>query len=250
MGKGISKETRGASVKKIVCKPEINDGLALMTLTDVDVAQAEIKEDSSYVEFRGMKVPRLTFVFTEKTMSDKEEAGMYFKSYMPNPNIFDSDNEWKWDTMAQTVKHFIDVLSDDNFKDEYEPLLNIAMDEGKEYEPKDQIEAWDGFFKGVQKVFKGHKKEGLPELIGKVVWAKLLLDVKGSKTNNGDFGMSNYPGDGLIEVYKEGVSPTLRINIAKGESIVPKVYEEPTKLEAVPVAGQAATGSKPAFMNQ
>lgn len=248
MGKSINKETRGASVKKIVCKPDVNGGLALVVLSDVDVANAEIKQDSSYVEFRGMEVPRLTFVFTEKVIGN-EEAGMYFKSYMPNPEIFNSDNEWKWDTMAQTMKHFIDVLSEDNFKDEYADLLNLPMDEGKEYTAEEQIAAWATFFKGVQKVFKGNKKEGLPVLLNKITWAKLLLDIKGTKVNGGDFGMSNYPGDGLIELYKEGTAPSLRINIAKGESIVPRVYEEPTKLGA-PTADASGTapGERPDFM--
>lgn len=248
MGKGITKKTRGASIKKITPKPDVNKGLCLGTLTNVEVGSAEVKEDSSYIDFRGKSVPRLTFIFTEKAIKKDQEQGMYFHSYMAYPNVFEKSMEWKWDTMAQTIKHFIDVLSEDNFVEAYESLLSFDLEEGKEYSAEEIIAAWKKFFDGVVKVFKGNKKDGLPELIGKDVWMKLLLDFKGKQVDRGNFAMPGYPGDGIIELFKEGETPSLMINIAKGESIIPKEYSAPSASPAPQSTQPQGGGAMPDFM--
>ena len=249
MSRSINKETRGASTKKIVPNPDINKGLVLATLTNVELGNAEIKEDSNWLEFRGFTVPRITFIFLEKVVNVNIEPGMYFKSYTAFPDLFNSEKEWQWDVMAQTLKHFIDILSENNFKDEYSELLDLKLEEGKEYTVEEQIKAWTNFFNGVITVFNGDKKKGLPALINKDVWIKLLLDVKGQKVNKGDYGMPSYPGEGIIELHKENSMPSLRVNVSKGENIIPRTYEEPTDLGSItPKIGAAPTGERPAFM--
>ncbi len=245
MSRSINSDTRGASVKKIIPDPEIYKGLCLATLTGVELGTAEIKNDSSWVDFQGKVIPRITFIFTEKVASKDKEEGMYFRSFSAYPDVFNPDNEWQWNTLSQTLKHFIDVLSENEFKDEYAALLDLKLEEEKSYEVDDQIKVWQSFFDGVIKVFRGSKKEGLPELIGKIVWMKLLLDVKGRQVNNGDFGLSGFPGDGVIELYKENISPTIRINISKGENIMPKAYEEP---DPIAETGNDTSGKRPEFM--
>lgn len=246
MGKSINSETRGASIKKIVPTPDVNKGLAIATFTDVDLGEAKIKEDSAWVDFRGLSVPRITFVFTEKIATKDKEQGMYFKSYTAFPDVFDADKQWQWDSLAQTVKHFIDILSENKFLDQYADLLNLNIDESGSTSVEDQLKAWKTFFEGIVKVFKGDKKAGLPTLIGKEIWLKLILDIKGIKVNSGDFGLPGYPGDGIIELYKEGVNPSIRVNISKGENIIPREYAEPTLLGVK--SASAPAGNKPSFM--
>lgn len=247
MSRQITKDTRGASIKKMVPSPEVNGGLSIGTLTSVDLGIAKIGEDSSYVSFRGMEVPRITFVFTEKVSDANKEPGMYFHSYTAYPDSYKDEDAWRWDAMAQTVKHFIDVFSADEFKDEYADLLLLDIKEGMEV--ADEVKAWEGFFKGVKTIFDGHKSKGLPKLVEKDVWMKLIMDIKGKQVNRGDFGLSSYPGDGIVELYSETAKPTIRINVAKGENIIPKEYKEPTSLDAP--GGAAPTGDKmPDFMKK
>jgi len=244
MAKGITKDTRSVSLKKFVPNPEINNGLVKAVLTDVTIGEAEIKQDSSWELFRGKKVPRLSFIFEEFDHDKDLEPCRHIHSYTAYPmdaNIPEREN-WQWNQIAQTLKHLIDVFSEDDFKDEYAELL--ALDDTKT-DFEGQLEEWTKFMNGVATVFKGDGKK-LPALVGKKAWLKLLLTFKGKVVNNGDFGFPQYPGDGIVELYKEGVKPSLRVNVTKGEGIVATPYKSAKDLNEN--NNNAASGDVPAFM--
>lgn len=266
-GMGIKKDTRGASSLKFNPDPAINDGLCLGALKAVAVGKAEFKEDQKgdYAEFAGKTLPTIQFVFEGLPARDGAGAPVHVHSYKPVAIIpGDSKYDWIYDGMFQTIKHFIDVLSDNNFRDEYEDLLELAIDTENGMTFEELEAAYTKFFNGVAAVFNG--TDTLPCLIKNangdavLLWIKLLLYTANSKgtvsiVNNGAPGFSNYPGDGLIELFVPNVAPQLRINIAKGESIIPKERTEnkPTApastTTGIPTSAGAPQGSAAAGAN-
>jgi len=231
---GIKKDTRGASSLKFKLSPEQYDGLQLGCLKEVTKGEASYGDSQKghFAEFAGKTVPTVNFVFEGVPAVGSKVAPLYIHSYKPMP-IIAGTNEYAWfyDSMFQTIKHFIDVLSGDKFRDEYENLLNLAvnLEEGMTFE--DLVEVYEEFIDGILTVFNG--KDELPSLIKDengnpiLIWMKMLLyyNAKGvtKEVNNGNAGFTGYPGEGLIELYVDGVKPNLRIQVEKGESIIPKV---------------------------
>ena len=246
MAKSINKETRSTSIKKFIPDAAVNDGLVKGVLIAVEKREAEIKIDSNWEVFRGMKVPRLSFVFEEFDNDKDQEPCRYIHSFLAyplDPSKSEKD-DWQWNQLSQTLKHFIDVFTEDKFLDEYVPLLEL---DDTNTDVDAQIKAWDNFMDGVVTIFNGDGKK-LPKLVGKKVWMKLLLTFKNNKVNNGDFGMPSYPGDGVVELYTDKKKPNLRINITKGESITVTPYKAPDAM--ADISNNASTGDMPSFMKK
>lgn len=266
---GISKDTRGANALKFKVDPEINNGLALGYLKDVTIGTASFKENQkgNFSDFAGKEVPTLNFHFEGLSTEANGSAPIHIHSYKPVPHILGKDTfGWFYDSMFGMIKHFIDVMSDDQFLDAYGDLLTLAIDFEKEMTFEELMEVYNKFFNGVITVFKGDGKK-VPNLLLAndkpiLLWIKLLLYVTNDKgtheVNNGSLGFPNYPGEGVIEKYVEGVSSSLEIAIQKGESIIPR--ERTSKAPAAPApsgngapsapgAAKTAGGShKPPFM--
>lgn len=242
---GIKKETRGASSLKFNPDPAVNDGLCLGALVAVTIGKAEYKEDQkgNFADFAGKSVPTINFVWEGIPAVQGAATPVYIHSFKPMPIVPGSTAfDWFYDSMFQTIKHWIDVFTGDNFLDAYEDLLdlNIDLDNGMSVEALNA--AYDAFFNGIVAVFNGN--ETLPCIYKnddqpKLAWMKLLrytTNAKGvrSAVNNGDPGFSGYPGEGHIELYVANVKPMLHINIAKGEDIIAK--ERPTNNPTPPPA--------------
>lgn len=238
MAKGISNETRSTSLKKFKPHPSKHNGLCIGTLTDVTVSEAEIKEDSNMETFRGCKIPRLNFIFESRKDPKGVKTSTYIHSFMAiehTPVTYGKET-WRWDQLSQTVKHFLDVFRDykELTSDEVK-LLTVDFEEEdennifKEQPAEVVIEAYTKFFNNIVQLFKPDGKGIYKDVNGKekLVWMKLLLDIKGHNINNGDYGFSGFPGEGLIELYQETIPPSISINIAKGENIIPKAAATP-----------------------
>lgn len=252
MAKSINNETRSTSLKKFKPSPNINNGISIGALTDVVIGTAEIKEDSGMETFRRLSVPRLNFVFESREDMAGVKPSTYILSYLPIEHTPKSiivgreGDSWRFDQMSQTIKHLLDVFREGKlFTKEEEAKLVIDFEDEKDGLFIEQpaavvVAAYEKFFNGVVEMFKPDGKAIYKDVNGKdkVIWIKLLLDIKGKLVNQGDFGFAGYPGEGLIEIKKDKVPCSLSINIAKGENIIPKA---PNTTAPAHVAGPGTT---------
>ena len=266
MAKAINNETRSTSLKKFKPKPEIYNGLCLGALTDVSVTEAEVKVDSNMETFRGHTIPRLNFVFESRNDPKGVKKSTYIHSYLaiehtPESLVDGTDGgAWRWNQLSQTVKHLLDVFRD------YKPLtpeevkmLMVDFEDEKDGVFVEQptevvIEAYTKFFNNIVQLFNPGGKAIYKDANGKdrIIWMKLLLDINGRPVNNGDYGFSGYPGEGLIELYQDKVPSSLSINVAKGENIIPRAMANRTasgkpgvKVQDIPIPDNEAV---PSFM--
>ena len=251
-GMGIRKDTRGASALKFKPSMDVNDGLCLGYLKEITIGKAEYKDNQKgdYAEFAGKSVPTLNFVFEGMPEGKGHNAPVYIHSFKPMP-IVPGKYGWFYDSMFQTLKHFIDVYTLDNFLDAYEDLLCLEVDPETPMEFEELVAAYDSFFQGVVTVFNGNGAD-LPCIYrngkgeGILVWMKLLLYYNGKEVNNGSYGFSGYPGEGLIELYVPDAKPSLRIIIEKGESIIPKAKTSNAPAAPAPTSAGVPTPGAPA----
>lgn len=244
-GFGIKKDTRGSSAPKFKLNAEENNGLNIGILKEVTVGEAVYGESQkgNFTAFAGKTVPTINFVFTGIPMTKGDNVPVYIHSFKPMP-IIAGKFGWFYDSMFQTIKHFIDVYTGEVFRDEYEDLLDLAIDpDDTETSFEDLHAAYVAFFNGVATVFNGNGKD-LPCIYKDAkanpvaVWLKLLLYFNNNEVNNGNPGFSGYPGDGIIELCVEEKEPTMRIAIEKGESIIPR--EKGANKPNVPQGGGGA----------
>ena len=262
MPKGITNETRSASLKKFKANPKINNGLCLGALVDVTVSDAEVKDDSNMTSFRGLSIPRLNFVFESQMDPVGVKKSTYIHSYLAiehNTENHSGDGVWRWNQMSQMIKHFLEVYRDyAPFTKEEEAKLIVDFEDEdengifKEVEGQVVADAYRKFFENIVSLFKPGDKAIYFDANGKpkVVWMKLIIDIKSKQVNNGDFGFPGYPGEGVIELWKKDIPPSIYINVAKGENIVPTA---PISATAPPVGsdsgGPATTGAElPSFL--
>lgn len=233
-GMGISKDTRGANTLKFKPLPEVYGGLCLGYLKEITIGEADFKEDQKgdFAEFAGKSVPTINFVFAGVQTSSAEGEAIYIHSFKPMPIIPGNGKyDWFYDSMFQTIKHFIDVYSNKNFLPAYEDLLFLEIDTENGMPFEAMVEAYNKFFSGIITVFNGNGTD-LPCLFrtasneGVLVWLKLLLYNNKGEVNNGNPGFGNYPSDGFIELYRKDVMPSLSIAIQKGESIIPREKQD------------------------
>ena len=263
MPKGISNETRSASLKKFKANPKRNNGLCLGALVEVNVSDAEVKSDSTMTSFRGLSIPRINFVFESQLDPVGVKKSTYIHSYLAiehNTENHSGDGVWRWNQMSQMIKHFLEVYRDyAPFTKEEEAKLVVDFtdeDENGIYvdaDPQVVADAYRKFFENVVSLFKPADKAIYLDANGKprIVWMKLIVDIKGKPVNNGDFGFPGYPGEGVIELFQKDIEPSIYINVGKGENIVPHA---PSTAAAPPAAngdagGAATTGADlPSFL--
>ena len=252
MPKAINNETRGAAQKKFKPVPELNGGLCIGALVDVSITDAIIKPDSPMESFRNMTVPRLNFVFESRLDPPGVKPAIYVHSYLPiehTPSSVSTTDggDWQWRSMSSGIFHMREVLVDGAaLTPEQEAELAVDfpdVDASGMYLPCDSeavVAAYRKFFEGVVKLFKPGDKAIYKDINGKdiILWIKLLLDINGKKMNNGDYGFALFPGEGYIEKFKQNIKPSLSINIAKGENIVPVAT-----LKAPTAVGKVAGGT-------
>lgn len=254
MAKGITNETRSASQKKFKPNPRANEGLCIGALVDVNVTTADIAADSPMTTFQGKKIPRLNFVYESRGDKPGVRKSFYIHFYLaiehtPDSIIAGKDGgAWRWDQLSQMVKHQLEVFREYvPFTDE--EVAKLALDfvdeeDGVfvEQEADVVIAAYTKFFNNIVSLFKPADKAIYQDDKGvcKVIWLKLLLDIKGRPVNGGEYGFSGFPGEGVIELYRKDVKPSLTIKLPKGENIIPMAATP----KNAPVSN-ATTGSMP-----
>ena len=252
--RGISRETRGVATPKFKPTHDKNEGLNLATV-EVRVDEKMSKEDTKQTAFIGLEVPQLVFVFKQAD-ADGVEPAQYIHSFRPIDYTDDTTTEEAKDNIEEAnmemMNHFMTVMSNRSLTDaEYDSLaLDFGMSDVKdaegnlipfephEVEGKVVLEQYRKVYTALMTIIQSNKK-----LVTQRLWLKLLLYIKNSIVRGGAAAIPLYVGDGFIEMAKSGVAPTLSINIAKRESITPRVVEVAAQAGAAPVGAPPVAGA-------
>ena len=261
--RGISNETRGTSQLRFHEKDVAKNGLFIGHLEDVEVKWS-VNADGK--KFTGLNAPRLILHFASNH-TNKDEQRHYYHSLFPvesNVNtIPNGSEEWQVTSLFDWIKHILDVfyLKGRLMTEAEEDALSLPfddVDEQGEYVPVDPEEVLKGYgilFENVAAMLNGtfNLKDGetpkpcYKDANGKPlqIWMKLLRHRKRKNEwinvgNNGELGMDNFVGAGVIELFnpKTQVPTRLRIDLSR-ESIIPQ------EVKKAPTIGTPSMGGIP-----
>lgn len=293
--RGISNETQATSRLKFSHRDANRaNGLFIGMVDSCDVKWVTIDASKTGLpSFAGLSIPVFSCIFssTHVNAAEKRYVGLRL---MPAEStalsIPGGTDEWKVNNIFDYIKHLLDVfyLKGRAFTEEEENALTLTFEDFVEdengnitYEPVDAEEVIAGYrhvFENAAAMLNGTfnlaegaaPKPAYKAADGKpvIVWMKLLSFIKvknnwrpvvGGKSTLGDLGFTTFIGEGVIEPYKEGKVPTLRVDPIK-ESITPKeVAKAPMTpgipgmpggvspmMSAGPMGTSASAGSMPA----
>lgn len=232
------------------------NGLFIAHLDNVEVSEILIGEDSTGMpSFNGLSVPRLQFTFAsnEEEVSKRHYVTKSFTAVESNVNTIPGGKEdWKVNSVFDWIKHLLNVyvLKGRELTDEEADALSLNFedfDENGEYVPVDAetvISSWKVLFENVAAMFN-HSKDGQPAYKTKdgkniAIWLKLLRYVRSKKSwkavDNGNLSLPTFVGEGVVEIYKQNVLPSIRIDVVR-ECITPKNLEVEAKAPNALVSG-------------
>lgn len=250
--RGVSNKTQAVAQLKFHEKDAAQNGLFVGHLESVSV---EWFTDANGKEFTGEKVPRLVFHFTSNHTNASEKRHVY-QSLIPVPSnvntIPEGIESWKVDNVFNWIKHILDVfyLKGRELTEEEEDALSLTFDdtdENGEYvsvEVADVLAGYRSVFENACAMLNGQFNLSDGEIAkpcfktsdGKFIpcWLKLLRHKKRKNdwinvTSNGDLGFDGFIGNGVVELMRKDMPPTvLRLDLSK-ESITPKeTKKQPT----------------------
>lgn len=243
--RGVSNKTQAVTQLKFHEKDAAQNGLFVGHLEEVRVDWSN-SEDSK--DFPSMAVPRLTIHFASNHTNASERRHVY-QTLFPIPSnvntIPGGSEEWKVNNVFNWIKHILDVfyLKGRELTEAEEEALSLPFDDtddNGEYVVVDTEEVLAGYraiFEATASMLNGEfnlvdgdtPKPCFKTADGKFVpcWIKLLRHKKRKNdwinvTQNGDLGFDTFIGNGVVELLKKDMPPTvLRIDHAR-ESITPK----------------------------
>ena len=249
--RGISNETRGTSQLRFHEKDVAKNGLFIGHLEDVEVKWS-VNADGK--KFTGLNAPRLIFHSLFPVESNVNT--------IPN-----GSDEWQVTSLFDWIKHMLDTfyLRGRQMTEAEEDALTLDFedyDEQGEYvpvDPEDVLKSYGIMFENVAAMLNGTfnladgetPKPCYKDANGKPlqIWMKLLRHRKRKGDwinvgNNGELGMDNFVGAGVIELYdnKTNAPAKLRIDLSR-ESIIPQqVKKAPTVGGVAPIGGTMVPG--------
>lgn len=243
--RGVSNKTQAVTQLKFHEKDAAQNGLFVGHLEEVRVDWSN-SEDSK--DFPSMAVPRLTIHFASNHTNASERRHVY-QTLFPIPSnvntIPGGSEEWKVNNVFNWIKHILDVfyLKGRELTEEEEDALSLPFDDtddNGEYvvvDTEDVLAGYRAIFEATASMLNGEfnladgdtPKPCFKTADGKFVpcWIKLLRHKKRKNdwinvTQNGDLGFDTFIGNGVVELLKKDMPPTvLRIDHAR-ESITPK----------------------------
>ena len=254
--RGVSNKTQAVSQLKFHEKDAAPNGLFVGHLEEVRVDWSVNADGGS---FTGINIPRVTLHFASEHINANEKRHVY-QTIFPQPSNVDTipggKDSWRVDNVFNWIKHILDVyyLKGREMTSEEEDALSLGFIDYEEdgngyaYIPvdaeKDVIPAYRTLFENFVAMMNGqfNLKEGevakpcYKTSDGKFIpaWLKLLRHKKRKNEwvnvgQNGELAFDGFIGNGVIELMKKDMPPTvLRIDIAK-ESITPKeIKRQPT----------------------
>lgn len=264
--RGVSNKTQAVAQLKFHEKDAAQNGLFVAHLEDVKV-EWSTNEDNK--DFPGMSLPRLTIHFASNHANASEKRHVY-QTLFPIPSnvntIPGGTEEWKVNNVFNWIKHILDVfyLKGREMTELEEEALSLPfedIDDAGDYvavDPEDVVAGYRVIFENAAAMLNGSFK---PLADGEVAkpcyksadgkplscWIKLLRHKKRKNdwinvTSNGDLGFDGFIGNGVVELMKKDVPPTvLRLDLAK-ESITPKETKKQPTLGAPAIGGVVADG--------
>ena len=243
--RGVSNKTQAVTQLKFHEKDAAQNGLFVGHLEEVRVDWSN-SEDSK--DFPSMAVPRLTIHFASNHTNASERRHVY-QTLFPIPSnvntIPGGSEEWKVNNVFNWIKHILDVfyLKGRELTEAEEEDLSLPFDDtddNGEYvvvDTEDVLAGYRAIFEATASMLNGEfnladgdtPKPCFKTADGKFVpcWIKLLRHKKRKNdwinvTQNGDLGFDTFIGNGVVELLKKDMPPTvLRIDHAR-ESITPK----------------------------
>lgn len=261
--RGVSNKTKAVTQLRFHEKDaSTQNGLFVGHLESVTVDWATNAEGK---QFTGEKVPHVTLHFTSNHPNASEQRHVYYTLNCVESNVNTIPNgseEWKVNNVFNWMKHILDVyyLKGREMTEEEENALSLPFedydDEGNYVvvETKDVIEGYTYIFNNFVAMMNGSFNIKEDEVAkpcyktadGKFIpaWLKLLRHkkIKGEWKNvaqNGELGFDSFIGNGVVELLRKDMPPTvLRLDLAK-ESITPK---ETRKVPSIGSANSAIAG--------
>lgn len=256
-GIGTAKGTSRLKFSHELAKP---NGLFLAHLESVEVKTITIGEDKAGMpSFNGLELPKLvlTFASNEDDVTKRHYTSIQFLPVESNAEtIPGGKDEWKFNIVFDWLKHLMNVFVSKN-RDMTEEEINALsvsytdFDEAGDYipvDPKLVADSWRTIFENFENMFNrgNNDKPVYNTADGKFItlWIKLVRCVKTKKgwvnTANGDLAFPSIVGEGCVEIFKQNVLPSIRLDAVK-ESILPKVVDTkpkaPTTLGVPGMAG-------------
>lgn len=228
-------------------------GLFLGHIEEVSLKTVTIGEDTSGMpSFNGLEVPRLSIVFAsnEDEPNKRKYATVSFMAVESNAEtIMGGKSEWKFNQPLDYIKHILEVFvlkGRDFTEDEINSLSldYIDFDEEGNYVPVDAetvIAGWTKLFDNFVTIMNT-AKDGAPAFKDKAgkfipVWGKLIRCIKTKKgwqnVTNGDLAFPSFVGEGVFEIFKNNVKPSIRVDAIR-ESIIPRVADKAAKTPNMP----------------
>ena len=261
--RGVSNQTKAVAQLRFHEKDASpQNGLFIGHLESVSVDWSVNAEGK---QFTGEKVPHVTLHFASNHPSVSEQRHVYYTLNCVESNVNtipEGSEEWKVNNIFNLMKHILDVyyLKGREMTEDEELALSLPFtdydDEGNyvAVETADVIAGYAHIFNNFAAMMNGqfNLKDGetakpcYKTADGKFIpaWLKLLRHkkVKGEWKNvaqNGELGFDSFIGNGVVELIRKDMPPTvLRIDLAK-ESITPK---ETKKAPSIGTAGSAIAG--------
>jgi len=221
------------------------NGLFIGHLESVELTNILIGADTTGMpSFNGEEIPRITFTFptNEDDVTKRRYVTLSFNAVESNVlTIPGGKEEWKVNQIFDYIRSILNVFY---FKgraltEEEEDALSlnfVDFDEQGEYsavDVADVIAGWKLLFENVSNMLNNNA-EGKPVFKTKdnkiiPLWIKLLRHVKHNKkgwinVTNGDLAFPSFVGEGVIEIVKQNVVPSIRVDVIK-ETITPKDIE-------------------------
>lgn len=237
---------RGTTRLKFSHEQARQNGLFVGHLDSVEVKMIQIGEDKTGMpSFNGLEIPKLvlTFASNEEDVNKRHYIVQQFTAVESNANsIPGGKEEWKVNSVFDWLKHILNVyvLKGRDLNEEEEAALSLSyedFDETGEYvpvEPETVIASWKTLFENFENILN-RGREGQPYYKSKdgkniAIWMKLIRYIKNNKKgwqpiNNGELSFPAFVGEGCIEVFKQNVAPSIRVN-SINESIIPMNVEK------------------------
>lgn len=267
-GRGISNETRSVARKKFDEMRDANKSNALFIghLDNVEVNWATLKEDANIPQFAGLAVPYLTFTFAsnEENANDRKYATVRFGAVESNTETIPGGKaEWKVNVVFQFMKHVYEVfvLKGRAMTEAEEDALTLPFEDfqdngegGYEYVPLESdviVNGYKTLFENFVKLMNNDGKPHYKTATGGIlpIWMKLLRFIRQknewkpvlSGNQAGELAFPTFIGEGVIELFKQGVAPSLKVDAHK-ESITFKEEAMKAKTPNVGAPGAGIAG--------
>lgn len=277
--RGVNNQTQAVAQLRYHEKDAAPNGLFIGHLEDVRVDWSVNADGGA---FTGLKIPRVTLAFASEHKVATEQRHVY-QTIFPQPSNVDTIPEgkdaWRVDNVFNWIKHILDVyyLKGREMTSEEEEALSLSFidyeDDGNGYAyipvdaETDVIPAYRTLFENFVAMMNGQfgladgeiAKPCYKTADGKFIpaWLKLLRHKKRKNEwinvgQNGELAFDGFIGNGVVELMRKDMPPSvLRLDIAK-ESITPKeVKKAPTigvpgtPMGGVPMGSEMPMGNAP-----